>query len=422
MDGDPTPDLVAGAGTGDANAHGTACAGVAAGVGHNMIGGSGAAPRARIAGVRNPDTATNQQTANGMTLNAAANHIYSMSFGPPDWGQIGLASTEEWAAVDTGLANGRGGLGALYSRACGNGGAGDMTGPGDMPANTATPIDYSTLDELGGHRGVISVAAIAADDVRSAYSERGANILVAAPSQGNMQAGITTTDLAAGAGYEEPAGDYTNTFGGTSSACPLVSGILALILEARPQLTWRDVREILAKSARKNDPVNGQWFNNGANIMVSHNYGFGTIDANAAVAMAKTWTLLPADQAPVASTPVVPAVTAIPDGGSSVSSFTFAATGRMRVEHVLVTLNVDSDRFRDLTIQLQSPSGTVANLTEAAPATGLPTDFMGTLRLGATLFLDEPVDGMWTLTVTDTNNTAMTTHTINNWAITVWAH
>lgn len=414
-DGDPTS-------TGE-DAHGTACAGLAAGVGHNSIGVSGVAPRAQLAGARAVGTAaTNAQIATAMTHLAAQTGIYSMSYGPSDHGIAAPTSAEEWAAVDTGLATGRGGLGAIYSRSCGNGGAGNNTGPMGNPANTATPVDNSGLDELGSHRGVISVGAVGADGVRANYSERGANVLIVAPSEGTTAPALTTTDLSGAEGYEAPAGDYTSTFNGTSAACPVLSGCVALILQARPQLTWRDVREIIAKSARQNDATNGEWFANGAGIQVSHNYGFGTIDANAAVAMAQTWTLLPADQAPVVSPTVTPGVQAIPDGGQSTSSHTFAASGRTRIEHVIVTINVDSERLRDLSVRLTSPAGTTVNLLEQATATALDTSFTGTLRLGATLFLDEGVDGQWTLTVTDENNAANTDHTITNWTISVWAH
>src|SRR5690606_34768277 len=46
--------------------------------------------------------------------------------------------------------------------------------------------------------------------------------------------------------------DYTSRFGGTSGATPIVSGVIALMLEANPNLSWRDVQEILVRSARQN--------------------------------------------------------------------------------------------------------------------------------------------------------------------------
>ncbi len=86
--------------------------------------------------------------------------------------------------------------------------------------------------------------------MRSYYSEPGANVVICAPSDGGTL-GIVTTDLVGNNGYnatgvtgELTDRDYTNMFGGTSSASPLAAGCVALILQANPNLGWRDVREI----------------------------------------------------------------------------------------------------------------------------------------------------------------------------------
>ena len=55
---------------------------------------------------------------------------------------------------------------------------------------------------------------------------------------------------------------YTSRFGGTSAATPLVSGVIALMLEANPNLTYRDVQEILVRSARQNDDLDESWITN----------------------------------------------------------------------------------------------------------------------------------------------------------------
>ena len=89
--------------------------------------------------------------------------------------------------------------------------------------------------------------------------------------------GITTTDIVGSPGYTN--GDTTNNFGGTSSATPLVSGVISLILEANPNLTWRDVQEILVQSSRKNDFNDPSWIVNQGGHWFSHKYGFGVIDA-----------------------------------------------------------------------------------------------------------------------------------------------
>ena len=392
-DNDPTPE--------GGDAHGQACAGVAAGRGHNGIGITGAAPRARIAGIRMPLGSVSDATAAaGMIFNAATTDIYSMSVGAPDNGMVALASAEEWAATETGITTGRGGLGSLYSKAGGNGGTASAGNSNE---------DHSSLEELNSHRGMIAVAAVNASGQRSWYSERGSNILIAAPSNhdGSLP-GITTTDVAGAPGYT--LGDYTSDFGGTSSATPLVSGVMALMLHARPTLSFRDVRAILATSARHNATSMALTAPNAAGLRWGDQYGFGIVDADAAVALAKTWTLLPADQPPLDST-------ALASPGAGPWTHTFVASGRTQVEHVIVTLNIASTDFRSLRFSLTSPSGTTVNLSEEDATITSP--FTGMFRIGATAFMNEPCDGTWTLSVAVLFGG---THTMTTWRLQVWAH
>ena len=98
--------------------------------------------------------------------------------------------------------------------------------------------------------------------------------------------------------------NYTSTFNGTSSAAPNASGVVSLILSANPELTWRDVRHILASTSTKNDPENktveiavgegsfmahDAWVENAAGYNFNNLYGFGRVDAGKAVAMAKSY-------------------------------------------------------------------------------------------------------------------------------------
>jgi len=72
-------------------------------------------------------------------------------------------------------------------------------------------------------------------------------------------------------------------FGGTSSACPGVAGVCALILSVNPDLTWKDVKEILKKTADKIDKRNGNYDAKGH----SKWYGYGRVNAYKAVKLAK---------------------------------------------------------------------------------------------------------------------------------------
>ena len=97
-----------------------------------------------------------------------------------------------------------------------------------------------------------AVCAVNDGDVRSVYSEKGANLWVCAPSSGDdgEHREIVTT---------ENSDRYRSNFTGTSAAVPIVSGVAALLRQANPDLTWRDLKLILAASARKNDAANSGW-------------------------------------------------------------------------------------------------------------------------------------------------------------------
>ena len=80
---------------------------------------------------------------------------------------------------------------------------------------------------------------------------------------------------------------------GTSVSAPMVAGIVALMRQANRNLSWRDVKVILADSARKNDPKNKGWGQSGMKYgsfdkyyHFNHLYGFGLVDAKAAVDLA----------------------------------------------------------------------------------------------------------------------------------------
>ena len=135
-----------------------------------------------------------------------------------------------------------------------------------------------------------AVCAVQTKDTRSFFSEKGANLWVCAPSGGDELRNITTTDTVG----------YTADFSGTSASTPMVSGVIALMRSVAPALTWRDVKLILAETARKNDSANSGW-EQGAlaygstteRYSFNHEYGFGVVDAHAAVTLASQWSTRP---------------------------------------------------------------------------------------------------------------------------------
>nr|CAD7261534.1 unnamed protein product [Timema shepardi] len=81
---------------------------------------------------------------------------------------------------------------------------------------------------------------------------------------------------------------------GTSASAPLAAGIVALALQANPDLTWRDVQYLVVLTSRP-APLcrEAGWVTNGANRKVSHKFGYGLMDAGAIVSLAEQWTNVP---------------------------------------------------------------------------------------------------------------------------------
>lgn len=383
---DPNP------GTGDD--HGTACAGDAAARGNNNRGVSGSAPEATLVGMRLiAASTTDNQEAAAMNYLPQLIEIKSNSWGPSDTGTILEAPGPlTKAALQNSAEVGRGGKGTIHMWAGGNG----------LTAN-----DNSNYDGYANSIYTIAVGAFDSRSRQSFYSEPGANLVITSPSNGASPAlGKTTTDRTGDAGYV--AGDYESDFGGTSSATPTAAGVVALMLEANPNLGWRDVQEILMRSAKKVNPSDTDWKTPVApdNINHNHKFGGGLVDATAAVNMAKTWANLSSQlKRTVAQTGLS---VAIPNQNTTgiTREFTVAAQDNLRVEHVTVTVNINHTARGNLRISLTSPSGTVSRLAEVRSDSNdnyANWTFMTVRNWG------ENAAGTWRLKITDESGTSNTT-------------
>ena len=397
--------------------HGTAVAGVIA-ARDNGIGVRGVAPQATIYGYNYLAVEpTDALMADAMARNSVTTAVSNNSWGPPDRPGLDTVNAFWKQAIKSGLNQGFDGKGVLYVWAGGNG---HLEG------------DNSNLDELANFYAVTAVCAVNDADKRSSYSERGANLWVCAPSNDyDEYRDIITV---------ENSDRYRDDFSGTSSAAPTVSGVAALIRQANPSLTWRDLKLILAASARKNDPTNPGW-KDGARKYGStsaadryhfnHEYGFGVVDAKAAVDMAKGWSNAPPLKSETAAS----------------GSFNFLVpdrptTGLPTTHHHELSLNTDDidftefvevnvtfshESFRDLDVELVSPSGARSQLTVAFDTVTLddPTDedlvpLRGTFRFGSARHLGEDPNGVWRLNVSD--HIPFVTGTWDSWSIKVYGH
>ncbi len=383
--------------------HGTAVAGVAAAIQGNSLGVSGVAPMADLVGIRLiADATTDAQDAGALTRLPNDIDIYSNSWGPVDSGSISAAGQPgplARAALATGATTGRNGLGSIYVWAGGNGRANNDNVNYDLYANS---------------RFTIAVGAIGADGKQSWYSESGAPLLVVAHSDSSLSnAGITTTDIVGPNGYS--TSDYTNAFGGTSSAAPLVSGVVALMLEANPNLTARDVQHVLVNSARRNNATDADWRQNGAGHWVNHKFGFGAVDAEAAVATAVGWTSVGPELS--FASPIQVLDLDIPDNNTTGVTTTFAVPSNFKVEYVEVLTETSHASAGNLVMTLTSPSGTSSTLTEVHSDT---TNYTFGHTLTSARNWNESSFGTWSLKVAD--RVSGNTGTLNRAALRVYGY
>ncbi|MEO0055777.1 MAG: hypothetical protein RLZZ50_1724 [Verrucomicrobiota bacterium] len=398
---DPNPDLTV-------DDHGTACAGVAAARGNNGSGVSGAAPEATLVGLRLIGAATtDSQEAEAVAWKSDLIQIKSNSWGPNDDGlTLEAPGPLTAAAFANAAATGRGGLGTIFVWAGGNG--------GDVG-------DNSNYDGYANSIYTIAVGAVTNTGAQSYYSEPGANLVVCAPSSGGVDPGITTTDLTGSSGYNYTGAvgnladlAYTNDFGGTSSATPLVSGVVALLLQSKPTLGWRDVQEILMRSATQVSPADADWSTNAAGMRFNHKFGAGMVNTSAAITLAQTWTNLPAASSQTLARSSL--AQSIPDNNATGTAVTFdlSNNANLRAEHVTVTVNITHASRGHLAVTLTSPQGTVSRLAEKHADTGdnyASWTFMTVRNWG------EYTQGVWTLRVSDL--TSGTTGTLASATLTV---
>jgi subtilisin-like proprotein convertase family protein len=373
--------------------HGTAVAGLAAARGNNGLGVCGAAYEATLVGLRLiAYPATDADNAAAMSHSNSVIHIKNNSWGPPDCPFDGTALEAPGplmqAALADGVTTGRGGKGVIYTWACGNG------------QQCGENVNY---DGFANSINAFAIGAVGYQGQQVDYSEPGACLVVCAPS-GDGQ-GVTTTDLVGEDGYNSfGMGDlsdnnYTKQFSGTSSSAPLAAGVIALMLQANPNLSYRDVKEILLRSSTKVQPDDGDWATNSAGIPHNHKFGAGLISAQGAVILATNWCNLdPLTNISMLETNLS---LSIPDNDSNGVSRTFSLSGlNFRVEHVSLTLTAPHQNWGNLAVTLTSPSGMTSRLAEPHAPVDTSYGYQG-WTFTSVRHWGENANGTWTVTVAD---------------------
>jgi subtilisin-like proprotein convertase family protein len=233
--------------------------------------------------------------------------------------------------------------------------------------------------------------------------------------------------------------NYTNTMNGTSSATPVTVGVIALMLEANKNLTWRDVKHILASTARQIDAsrvavtltlsdgpfiAEPAWTTNNAGFHFHNWYGFGLVDAGAAVTMAKTYTA--GAFGALGDTGVLSSGAlnqAIPDKSVTGASSTInVTTGMTFTEAVQISVTAKHTFTGDLAIELTGPAGTVK--TRSVLKTGDDGFFnsqdLSGMVLVSNAFYGENPAGPWTLKVVDV--ATGDTGTLTSWTLRIYGH
>lgn len=373
--------------------HGTAVAGIMVAEENNETGIVGVAPDAQVASIRVKWSFEQITEALGLQ--------YQFDVSNNSWGTIvpfgdnfnTTSMTFAYEALRKGVDDGRGGKGTVFVFSAGNSAA--------FGHNT----NYSNFTNA---REVLTVGAVNEDGTAAAFSTPGANVLV-----GAYGVNILTTDRREPGLGLNGGSNYTG-FTGTSAAAPVVSGIVALMLEANPNLGYRDVQQILAYSTVH--PGSQNWKGNGASnwnlggLRFNDNSGFGIVNAASAVALAQTWTQTDtAINEAVVSARSFGMAAAIPDAG--VLTRTFTISNSLRVEHIELGIDFRHTRLGDLIIEITSPSGTVSTLMNrptvnseqpfglSGDDSGMPTRLLW--DFSSVQFWGEDAAGQWTISVRD---------------------
>ena len=470
--------------------HGTSVAGIIAATGWNDIGGRGVAPGAVVAGLNYLNSGFETEV---VLDQASGNYsIFNYSYGSSFTNYNTFYEFDYSDLVGDHFINGRQGLGAIYVKAAGN-----SYQECDFFYSEYFVIDddsdyhcfphSANADPDNNISSYIVVGAMNAKGEKSSYSATGSSLWISAfgGEYGDDAPAIITTDqqtcnygysrgvLANATEFQKGENDlnedcdYTHTFNGTSAATPMISGVIALILEVNPNLTARDVKHILAKTARRlDDPTfskdfpfnyNGlfqlsgytyeeDWIRNSAGFYFHNHFGFGLVDGDAAIEYARSYNAnswgaqvqlnkdFDNDDYTIVSGQ------SIPDGFSNGRSSYLNVADSLTIEAIQVKVNITHGRPGDLAIELTSPSGTKSILLNAFNSFMIPYDSsdspvwiadLDDMVLLSNAFYGENSQGLWTLKVIDALNGSTGTQwddaasqsgTIDNWSFNIIGH
>ncbi|WP_187646822.1 S8 family serine peptidase [Nitrosophilus labii] len=376
--------------------HGTAVAGIIAARARNGKGVRGVVPYATIAG---SNWLENQSLEDLEYLWYSADWANDILVSNNSWGAYFLNDKSFETILELATSDLRDKKGRIFTVPSGN----DRENYGN-----------ANLSYLANNRYVITVAALNHENKFASYSNPGSNILVSAyggeyyyiaptiattllmgrsyyESELNGEIGAITVD-------EDTGRNYTFAMNGTSAATPMVSGVIALVLEACPDLTWRDVKWLIASTAKKIDENDSHWIQNDAGLWHNINYGFGLINPSKMIEKCKSpyYELLPEEIN--ASITLSNLEISIPDNNTTISKSVYFKDNFV-TEWVGLTIDTDHTYSGDLEIALTSPSGTRTLII--TPNEINYDGYNGGFRFSSLAFMGEKSEGYWKVEITD---------------------
>ena len=421
--------------------HGTACAGVAVAE-ENGTGIVGVAPGCALMPIRTTgflDDPTIEQLFDWAIAHDAS--IISCSWGPA--AVYFPLSLRQRAALTRAATQGRQGKGCVIAFAAGN--ANRPVSGTIFEKGWPNDLLRGPTDWLGGftiHPDVITVSACTSLGKKSVYSNWGTNVSVCAPSNNAPPGmwfektgyvatapevtvpipglGIFSDDLLGELGYE--TGDFVRSFGGTSSACPVVAGVAALVLSANPDLTATEVKRLLQETAdkivdRDADPQLGMRLGTYDTNGFSQWFGYGKVNAFKAVQAAKRKIA----QKPQSGIRHLKGRNdnrvEIPDNNSQGITSAIKVSDSATVREIRVTVNIKHDFLGDIEVSLKAPTGQTVLLQNRT--LGSRTQLQETYAVETTpalkQLLNKPAAGVWQLQVVD--YAPLDTGTLQSWEL-----
>ncbi|KAJ9058693.1 pheromone processing endoprotease [Entomophthora muscae] len=364
--------------------HGTQCAGLVA-ASRNGRCGVGVAYGAKVSSLLVVGKGYSEKLeADALNYMYDINHIYSMSYGSDDHPRL-ISQLDKLvrSAFKNGARNGRSGRGSIFVVAAGNGRA---------------EHDNCAFDESCNSIYTIAVGAIDRHDTAAEYSEACTSVLVSAYSGSTAFDGLSTVSRFGSL--------CDGNLSGTSASAPLVSGVLALVLQVRPDLSWRDIQHLIVESAVPISLDDESWQMTYSGRMYSPQFGYGKINAGIIVENAKEHVKVGDHVLFETYDLAINAV--IPDNGGINASYVVEEQdvnqlGLFKIEHVQVIVSLKHMLRGDVAVDLISPNDVVSRLI--APRKGDDSSKgLNEAVLMSVAHWDEPPTGKWTLRVSDIYN------------------